>query len=52
MLRDDFWERINRVIRGFAVFVCDTLFNRLRNTDYVIYQQFNIQQLYVLPALC
>jgi hypothetical protein len=35
-----------------VIFVCDTLFNRLRNTDHVMHQQFNIQQLYVLPALC
>ena len=28
------------------------LFNILNPTGYVMHQQFNIQQLYVLPTLC
>ena len=29
-----------------------SLFNLLKPTGYVMYQQFNIQQLYALPTLC
>ena len=30
---------------------CDVLFNLLKPTGHVMHQQFNIQQLYVLPTL-
>ena len=33
------------------VIVNDLRFNLLNPTSYVMYQQFNIQQLYVLPTL-
>ena len=31
---------------------CRLKFNLLKPTGYVMHQQFNIQQLYVLPTLC
>ena len=34
-----------------ATHVRSTLFNLLNPTGYVIHQQFNIQQLYVLPTM-
>ena len=32
-------------------FECDVVFNLLKPTGHVMHQQFNIQQLYVLPTL-
>ena len=34
-----------------VIFTCLTYFNLLKPTGYVMHQQFNIQQLYVLPTL-
>ena len=37
-------------LKGF-IFLNDTYFNLLKPTGHVKHQQFNIQQLYVLPTL-
>ena len=40
------------IIHSTALGVKQTfLFNLLKSTDHVMHQQFNIQQLYVLPTL-
>ena len=37
---------------GVRILYAALIFNLLKPTGHVIHQQFNIQQLYVLPTLC
>ena len=38
--------------KGPPLFRCPRMINLLNPTGHVMYQQFNIQQLYVLPTHC